>query len=242
VSIEVAAGTRRSGDPFSEIDLSTPRGKMSLRSMPLRASVAMVACTFALGACGGGDGAGDTASGGDSATAAVSPPNGTEAGSAAAPAAAPASGTMTDANVAAIASAANQDEIQTSQAALQKGESAEVKKFARMMIDEHTRADQEAMQLLQAKGLAPQDNAESTRMKQMTQTELQRMSAMNGAAFDAAYMAHQVTAHDATLKALDGMLIPNATDPQMKAMLTDKVRPAVARHLEEARRIQGTLK
>ncbi|HEX8432200.1 MAG TPA: DUF4142 domain-containing protein [Longimicrobium sp.] len=215
---------------------------MSLRSIPLRASVAMVACTFALGACGGGDSAEDTASGGDTTTAAVAPPSGTEAGSTPPPAAAPAAGALTDANVAAIASAANQDEIQTSQAALQKGENAEVKKFAQMMIDEHTAVEQEQTQLLQSKGLAPQDNAQSTQMKQMTQTELQRMSAMNGAAFDAAYMAHQVTAHDATLKALDGTLIPNATDPQMKAMLTDKVRPAVARHLEEARRIQGTLK
>ena len=215
---------------------------MILRSVPLR-GLASLACIAALGACGG-DSADNREAAGDSASSAVTPP------AAEAPQAAPAAGTgtetpvagaMTDANIAAVASASNQDEIQTSRAELEKGENAGVKAFAQKMVDAHTAMETEMTQLLQSKSMTPQDNAQSTQMKQATQSALQMMQGMTGRGLDSAYVAHQVQAHQMTLQALDPMLIPNAQDPQVKAML-EKARPAVAQHLADAQKLQGTIR
>lgn len=162
-------------------------------------------------------------------------PVGAPSAGAAAPAAA---GQVTDANIAAIASASNQDEIQTSTIALQKATRPEVKQFAQRMVDEHGAVEQQMQQALQAKGMQPQDNAQSQQVKQGTQTALQQLQAATGAAFDEAYVAHQVQAHQMTLQALRTVLIPNARDPQLKQMLQG-VEPKVAEHLQMAQGLQA---
>ncbi|HEX8391697.1 MAG TPA: DUF4142 domain-containing protein [Longimicrobium sp.] len=149
-----------------------------------------------------------------------------------------AAGQMTDANIAAVASASNQDEIQTSQIALQKATRPDVRQFAQQMVDEHTRVEQQMRQALQAKGMAPQDNAMSQQMKQTMQAALQQLGTATGAAFDEAYVAHQVQSHQATLQALQTQLIPNARDPQLKQML-QAVQPRVQQHLQMAQSLQG---
>ena len=212
--------------------------------MILRSSTALVACIAALAACGGGGSAENGGMAGDSATSAVSAPT-PDVPQAAPPAGtgaqAPVAGEMSDANIAAVASASNQDEIQTSQVALQKGENAGVKAYAQQMVDAHTRMEQQMMQLLQTKGITPQDNAQSTQMKQAMQSAMQAMQAMSGRQLDSMYVAHQIQSHQMTMTALETMLIPNARDPQMKAML-EAARPAVSEHLVEARKLQGTLR
>jgi len=212
--------------------------------MILRSSFAAIACMAALAACGGGDSAENGGMAGDSATSAVSAPTPDVPQAAPPPgtgAQAPVAGEMSDANIAAVASASNQDEIQTSQVALQKGENAGVKAYAQRMVDAHTRMEQEMMRLLQSKGITPQDNAQSTQMKQAAQSAVQAMQAMSGRQLDSMYVAHQIQSHQTTMTALETMLIPNARDPQMKAML-EAARPAVSEHLVEARKLQGTLR
>lgn len=204
-------------------------------------SLTALAIAATLGACSGGS-SDNRGGAGDTATAAVSPP----AAEQGAPppgtgSQAPAAGEMSDANIAAVASASNQGEINSSRVALQKGENAQVKQFAQRMVDDHTRMEEEMSQLLQSKGVTPQDNAQSTQMKQTAQTAIQQMEGMTGRQLDSAYVAFQVQAHQATLQALETMLIPNARDPQVKALL-EKARPAVAQHLADAQKLQGSIR
>jgi putative membrane protein len=204
-------------------------------------SIATLACIAALGACSGGS-SDNRGGAGDTATAAVSPPAAEVPQGAPPPGTgAPVAGEMSDANIAAVASASNQGEIQSSNVALQKGENAQVKQFAQRMVDDHTRMEQEMSQLLQSKGVTPQDNAQSTQMKQAAQSAIQQMEGMTGRQLDSAYVAFQVQAHQATLQALETMLIPNAQDPQVKALL-EKARPAVAQHLADAQKLQGSIR
>jgi putative membrane protein len=107
-------------------------------------SIATLACIAALGACSGGS-SDNRGGAGDTATAAVSPPAAEVPQGATAPGTgsqAPAAGEMSDADIAAVASASNQDEIQSSRVAVQKGENAQVKQFAQRMVDDHTRMEQ----------------------------------------------------------------------------------------------------
>lgn len=215
---------------------------MTPRSASFR-SIAALACIAALGACSGGS-ADNREAAGDSATSAMSAPVTKAPQGAPAPGTgsqAPVAGEVTDANIAAVASASNQDEIGSSRVALEKGENAQVKQFAQRMVDDHSRMEQEMQALLQSKGIAPQDNPQSTQMKQAAQSAIQAMQAMSGRQLDSAYVAHQVQAHQATLQALETTLIPNARDPQMKAML-EKARPAVAQHLADAQKLQGSIR
>ena len=153
-----------------------------------------------------------------------------------------ASGTMMmDANVAAVAHASNMDEIQTSQLALQRSQNAQVRQFAQMMITEHTAVDQQMMQMLQAKGMTMQPNEPARAAMQATAATVANLSRTTGAAFDRAYMMHQVASHRWTLTSLDQSLIPATRDDQMKAFLSGKVRPAVAMHLETAMRLNTSV-
>ncbi len=148
---------------------------------------------------------------------------------------------MTDANVAAVAHASNMDEIQTSQLALQRSQNAQVRQFAQMMITEHTAVDQQMMQMLQARNMAPQPNAPAQAAMQATRATVANLSQRSGMDFDRAYTMHQVNAHRWTLTSLDQSLIPSTRDPEIKAFLTTRVRPAVAMHLEMAQRIHAAM-
>ncbi len=144
---------------------------------------------------------------------------------------------MTDANVAAVAHASNMDEIQTSQVALQRSQNVQIRQFAQQMITEHTAVDQELMQMLQARNMAPQPNAPAWAAMEATRATVVNLRQRSGMDFDRAYMMHQVNAHRWTLTSLDQSLIPSTRDPEVKAFLTTRVRPAVAMHLEMAQRI-----
>jgi putative membrane protein len=63
---------------------------------------------------------------------------------------------------------------------------------------------------------------------------------LKGAAFDKAYVDHEVAYHQQVLDAVDKALIPNAKNEQLKALLV-KVRPAFVAHLEHAKHLQSTL-
>jgi putative membrane protein len=149
---------------------------------------------------------------------------------------------FSEANVASTASASNMDEIQTSQLAVQKAQNAQVRSFAQMMVAEHTRFEQEMQAMLQAKGMMPLDNALSGTLRRHLPLTLAELQALNGPQFDLNYMLHQVGAHEMTLHTLDTTLIPNTRDPEMRAMLADRVRPAVANHLNQARAIVAALR
>ena len=63
---------------------------------------------------------------------------------------------------------------------------------------------------------------------------------LNGAAFDKAYIDHEVAYHQAVLDAIDKTLIPSAKNEELKGLII-KVRPAIAAHLDHAKMIQGKL-
>jgi putative membrane protein len=149
---------------------------------------------------------------------------------------------FSDAKIAAVASTSNMSEILPSQLALQKAQSPQVRQFAQRMIAEHQQLEQQMQQMLQQKGVAPEHNAYSYQLERNLQPMMRELQAASGTQFDRLYMLHQVSSHMSTLHALDTSLIPNARDPQMKTMLTQQARPAVAAHYAEAQRIEAAVK
>jgi putative membrane protein len=66
------------------------------------------------------------------------------------------------------------------------------------------------------------------------------LSKLTGAAFDRAYVDHEVAYHEQVLDAIDKVLLPNAKNPELKALI-EKVRPVIASHLQHAKLVQGQL-
>lgn len=148
---------------------------------------------------------------------------------------------MSDAQIAAIVVTANQVDVDAGTLAAARAASPEVKKFADRMVTDHKSVNQSATELAARLKLTPQENDTSRALKAGGEKNLAALKKLTGAAFDKAYVDHEVAYHAQVLDALDTVLIPGAANAELKALLV-KVRPAFAAHLEHARQIQRTLK
>ncbi len=163
----------------------------------------------------------------------------TDSPAAATPAATPA-GTVTDPQIADIVVAANEVDIQAGELARTKATNPQVKEFAQRMITDHTGVNQQASQLVQRLGVTPEPNPTSQQLRQGGEQNRSRLQGLSGAEFDRAYIGHEVDYHQQVLDAIDNTLIPNAQNPELKALL-QQTRPAVEAHLQHARQVQSSL-
>jgi putative membrane protein len=148
--------------------------------------------------------------------------------------------TVTDAQIASIVVTANQVDIDAGKLAESKASKEDVKKFAQQMVTDHTGVNKQATELVTKLHVTPQDNPTSQSLKTGGEKNVAHLKTLSGAAFDKAYIDHEVTYHEQVLKALDQTLIPNAQNAELKALLV-KVRPAFVAHLEHAKQVQTAL-
>jgi putative membrane protein len=148
--------------------------------------------------------------------------------------------TVTDAQIAAIVVTANQVDIDAGKLAASKAAHADVKKFAQQMVTDHTGVNKQATELVTKLHVTPEDNPTSQSLKMGGEKNVAHLKTLSGAAFDKAYIAQEVTYHEAVLAAVDKTLIPSAQNAELKALLV-KVRPAFVAHLEHAKHVQATV-
>jgi putative membrane protein len=86
----------------------------------------------------------------------------------------------------------------------------------------------------------PRDNQVSQSLQEGAADARASLQPLRGRSFDRAYMEREVVYHQAVLDALDGLLIPTTSNADLKKLLVD-VRPAIAAHLEHAKRLSGSL-
>lgn len=146
----------------------------------------------------------------------------------------------TDPQIAAIVVTANQVDIDAGNFAKSRAKSEKVREFAQLMVTDHSAVNQSATQLAQKLKVTPEPNATSKGLKEGGEKNIAALSKLSGAEFDAAYVTHEVAYHETVLEALDKTLIPNATNPELKALLV-KVRPAFVAHLEHARALKAEI-
>jgi putative membrane protein len=147
---------------------------------------------------------------------------------------------VNDAQIAAIVVTANQVDIDAGKLARSRATNAEVKAFAERMVTDHTGVNKSATELVTKLKVTPQDNPTSQSLKAGGEKNLAGLKSLEGAAFDKAYIDHEVAYHQQVLDAMDKTLIPSASHADLKALLV-KVRPAFVAHLEHAKQIQSAL-
>jgi len=185
------------------------------------------------GACRDRAEVGAGARGSDTAAGSESAAIGTDTG------AAPANNELSDANIAALLDEANKADSSAGAIAVKKASSADVKKFARMMMGEHHALRLEGQQVAKKANITPAPPANDP-VAPMAQEETRVLqSTAAGPAFDKAYIDQEVTAHRA-VKDLLNQAEGAAKNADLKAAI-QKATPVVERHLKEAERLQQQL-
>jgi putative membrane protein len=193
----------------------------------MKTFMTVLAAGIAVGACSKDNSADTTASVDSTAamTTATTPPP---------PAA------ITDPQIAKIVVTANSGDSAAGELAKTKGTDKDVKAFGQRMVTDHGAVNKEAVALVTKLNVTPEESDASRSMASDAQSNMTALQGQSGAAFDKAYIDHEVTMHQQVLDALDNQLIPNAQNADLKALL-QKVRPAIAAHLESAKTIQTKL-
>jgi putative membrane protein len=145
-----------------------------------------------------------------------------------------------DAQIASIVVTANQVDIDAGKLAASKASNPDVKAFAQQMVTDHSGVNKQATELVTRLKVTPEDNATSQSLKSGGESNIATLKGLSGAAFDKAYIDHEVAYHQQVLDAVDKVLIPSASNADLKALLV-KVRPAFVAHLEHAKHVQASL-
>ena len=145
-----------------------------------------------------------------------------------------------DAQIAHVVVTANQVDIDAGKLASTKSTNKEVQAFGKQMVADHTGVNQQATALATKLKVTPQDNPTSQSLAKGGKDNIAKLNTLSGAAFDKAYVDHEVDYHQAVLDALDKTLIPSAKNEELKALMV-KVRPAFVSHLDHAKHLQSTL-
>jgi putative membrane protein len=141
-------------------------------------------------------------------------------------------GATTDGFVPAAAMA-DMYEIEAGKIAVQRGQSADVKAFGQMMVDQHTKLSNEMKATLQAAGIAPPPATLDDRRQGM----LNNLKAAGDADFDAAYLHQQLAAHLEALT-LHSTYASRGDNAALKAA-AEKAKPVIQSHIDKLRQIGG---
>ncbi len=125
-----------------------------------------------------------------------------------------------DAQIAHIAYTAGQIDITAAQLALQKSKNKDVREFAEDMSRDHKAVNDQALALVKKLHVAPQNNDTSKALLKQANAKEAELKRLSGAAFDKAYIDNEVAYHKAVNNELENVLIPDATNAELKDFLS----------------------
>jgi putative membrane protein len=141
---------------------------------------------------------------------------------------------MTDTHFAKEAAQGGMAEVKLGQLAQDKGSSDSVKSFGKRMVDDHSKAGDKL------KDVASQENISlPTDIAVKDQATYDRLSKLNGAAFDRAYARDMVKDHEADIAAFQKEANGGKVD-SLKSFASDAL-PTLQDHLKEAKAMMKTV-
>jgi putative membrane protein len=146
-----------------------------------------------------------------------------------------------DAQIAHIAYTADQIDINAAKLALQKSKNKEVRDFAENIVRDHTAVNDQALALVKKLKVTPQDNDTSKALVKQADAKQAELKKLSGAAFDKAYADNEVAYHKAVDNALETVLIPSASNTELKDLLTTGLK-IFQGHEQHAEQVVQSLK
>jgi putative membrane protein len=148
---------------------------------------------------------------------------------------------LDDPTIIAIFDAANSWDIETSQVALKKSKSKDVLAFADMMVKDHTAVRKLGRDLAAKLKVTPTPPGKDFALYIDHVDAMKTLEAASGAAFDKAYIDHEVTYHQAVIDAVTKELLPATKNAELRD-LENKVAPNFVAHLAAGKDVQAKLK
>jgi putative membrane protein len=147
----------------------------------------------------------------------------------------PAAPALDDATIVAIFDAANTFDMETGALAVKKGSTQAVRDFGKQLSGDHTAVRQQGRDLaghLHVTPTPPKDFA----LASAHADAIKRLSALEGRAFDKAFLEHEVAFHKAVIDAVTTTLLPALKNQDVKDLVT-KVAPAFNAHMVAAQNL-----
>lgn len=144
---------------------------------------------------------------------------------------------LTDPEVASVAVVANQIDISYADVAKERSKDAQILKFAETMTADHKAVIDQAAALVKKLGVTPKDNAVSQQLLADAEKTKKELRSKQGNAFNKAYIDNEVAYHKAVIAAVEGLLIPETDNQELKQLLQNVV-PALKTHLAHAEMVQ----
>ncbi len=143
-------------------------------------------------------------------------------------------GASADAKFAMTAAMGGMAEVELGRLAAQKGASDEVRQFGQRMVDDHTKANEQLMQLASSKGITL-----PAALDPKHQAEAQRLSALSGDRFDREYVKMMVKDHKKDVGEFQKEAARGA-DPDFKSFAATTL-PTLQGHLRMIQRISDKM-
>ena len=118
-------------------------------------------------------------------------------------------------------------EIQLGSLAVQKASNEDVKRFAQMMVDDHSKANEQLNQIVQSKHLSV-----PLKVNSKDQATFDKLSALNGDAFDSAYIKLMVQDHKKDVQEFKKQSA-SGSDAELKQFASSTL-PILQKHLQDA--------
>jgi putative membrane protein len=147
----------------------------------------------------------------------------------------------TDPQIAHIAYTAGVIDITAAKQAISKAGSKDVKAFAEDMVRDHEAVNKQALDLVKRLKVTPEDNDTSKTLSKQATDKLAELGKLSGAAYDKAYVANEVAYHKAVNGALETLLIPSASNAELKSLLQTGLK-IFQGHQQHAEHVAATLK
>lgn len=125
----------------------------------------------------------------------------------------------TDPQIAHIAYTAGVLDIEAGKQALAKSKNKDVRAFAEDMVRDHSAVNDQALALVKKLNVTPADNDTSQALTKQAAAKRAELAKLDGAAFDKAYVANEVAYHKTVNGALETLLIPSASNAELKSLL-----------------------
>ena len=147
---------------------------------------------------------------------------------------------MNDATIVAIFDAANTYDIETGTLGMKKGSSKEVRAVGVSLARDHKSVRQQGRDLAKKLKVTPTPPAVNPFAAQHAKA-LTQLKGLKGAAFDKAFLDHEIAYHQAVIDAVTKTLLPAIQNAEVKAFVT-KVAPAFQAHLDMCKAARSQLK
>jgi putative membrane protein len=125
----------------------------------------------------------------------------------------------TDPQIAHIAYTAGALDVKAAEQALAISKNNAVREFATNMVADHNSVNDQALALVKKLGVIPEDNDTSKGLVSQAEAKTAELAKLSGAEFDKAYVANEIAYHKAVNGALADMLIPSASNAELKSLL-----------------------